>query len=168
MKKNVNDKVQWSYQKNEVYNPKHNDRQFKAENSEHIDADRTVQNVYWDCFQGFRTDHDETLDSFDDVERKFYRVFCKLYFSDFETQSKKKIDFINYLVYGKGNKIYNLRQGGKDRFTMGKFKMEELEEEMGTEEMQRFLNIEADRGTSELEAYRNLMYILGIEFSGNE
>ncbi|MCI7303074.1 MAG: hypothetical protein SOR93_14100 [Clostridiales Family XIII bacterium] len=37
-------------------------------------------------------------------------------------------------------------------------------EEMTREEMQRFLIKEAQRGTSEIEAYRNLMEILGIEF----
>ena len=35
---------------------------------------------------------------------------------------------------------------------------------MTKEEMQRYLIKEAQRGTSELEAYRNLMEILGIEF----
>ena len=35
---------------------------------------------------------------------------------------------------------------------------------MTKEEMQRFLIKEAQRGTSELEAYRNLMEIIGIEF----
>ncbi len=35
---------------------------------------------------------------------------------------------------------------------------------MEADEMQRFLNIEAQRGSSEMEAYRNLMEILGIEF----
>ena len=35
---------------------------------------------------------------------------------------------------------------------------------MTTEEMQRYLIKEAQRGTSELEAYRNLMEILGIAF----
>lgn len=37
-------------------------------------------------------------------------------------------------------------------------------EEMTKEEMQRFLIKEARRGSSEMEAYRNLMEILGIEF----
>lgn len=37
-------------------------------------------------------------------------------------------------------------------------------EEMTKEEMQRYLIKEAQRGSSELEAYRNLMEILGIEF----
>ncbi len=37
-------------------------------------------------------------------------------------------------------------------------------EEMTKEEMQRFLIKEAQRGAEELEAYRNLMEILGIEF----
>ena len=32
------------------------------------------------------------------------------------------------------------------------------------EEMQRFLIKEAQRGSTEMEAYRNLMEILGIEF----
>lgn len=37
-------------------------------------------------------------------------------------------------------------------------------EEMTKEEIQRYLIKEAQRGSSELEAYRNLMEILGIEF----
>lgn len=37
-------------------------------------------------------------------------------------------------------------------------------EEMTKEEMQRFLIKEAQRGVGELEAYRNLMEILGIEY----
>lgn len=37
-------------------------------------------------------------------------------------------------------------------------------EEMTKEEMQRYLIKEAQRGSSELEAYRNLMEILGIKF----
>ena len=37
-------------------------------------------------------------------------------------------------------------------------------EPMTKEEMQRFLIKEAQRGSSEIEAYRNLMEILGIEY----
>ena len=36
--------------KHGAYNPKHNDRKFDEENSEHIDAERTKFNVYWDCY----------------------------------------------------------------------------------------------------------------------
>ena len=32
--------------KNGDYNPKHNDRRFDIENSEHIDVDRSRQNIY--------------------------------------------------------------------------------------------------------------------------
>ncbi len=39
-----------------------------------------------------------------------------------------------------------------------------MSEEMTKEEMQRFLIKEAQRGTSEIDAYRNLMDIIGIEF----
>ena len=35
---------------------------------------------------------------------------------------------------------------------------------MANEELQRFLIKEAQRGSTEIEAYRNLMEILGIEF----
>ena len=35
---------------------------------------------------------------------------------------------------------------------------------MTEDEMQRFLIKEAQRGSTEIEAYRNLMEILGIEF----
>ena len=38
------------------------------------------------------------------------------------------------------------------------------EESMTKEEMQRFLIKEAQRGSTEIEAYRNLMEILGIEY----
>ena len=41
--------------KNGAYNPKHNDRKFDLKNSEHIDAERAKRNIYWDCYQGFRT-----------------------------------------------------------------------------------------------------------------
>ena len=37
-------------------------------------------------------------------------------------------------------------------------------EPMTKEEMQRFLIKESQRGAEEIEAYRNLMEILGIEF----
>ena len=40
-------------------------------------------------------------------------------------------------------------------------------EEMTKEEMQRYLIKEAQRGSTELEAYRNLMEILGIEFQND-
>ena len=33
--------------KHGTYNPRHNDRRFDVENSEHIDAERARQNVYW-------------------------------------------------------------------------------------------------------------------------
>ena len=38
--------------KHGTYNPRHNDRRFDVENSEHIDAERARQNVYWDCYRG--------------------------------------------------------------------------------------------------------------------
>ena len=39
--------------KNGTYNPKHNDRRFNLDHSEHIDNERALHNVYWDRYQGF-------------------------------------------------------------------------------------------------------------------
>lgn len=49
--------------------------------------------------------------------------------------------------------------------------MEERENEMENmtrEEMQRFLNLMNNDGKTELEAYRRLAYVLGIEFPQND
>ena len=60
-----------------TYNPRHNDRRFDVENSEHIDAERARQNVYWDCYRGFTTHefrgNPEQPDfSFEEIERMYY------------------------------------------------------------------------------------------------
>lgn len=70
--------------KNGAYNPKHNDRSFDIANSEHIDADRARQNVYWDCYNGIRTGLIESKDveletTFDEVEQLFYEVHYRKY-----------------------------------------------------------------------------------------
>ena len=63
--------------KHGTYNPRHNDRRFDVENSEHIDADRARQNIYWDCYRGFTThefrENPEQPDfSFEEIERMYY------------------------------------------------------------------------------------------------
>ena len=72
--------------KNGVYNPKHNDRRFDVEKSEHIDPDRTKENVYWDCYQGFHyaansEKADQIIHSFEEIESLYYwehyEDFCK-------------------------------------------------------------------------------------------
>ncbi|MBO5564528.1 MAG: serine/arginine repetitive matrix protein 2 [Lachnospiraceae bacterium] len=72
--------------KNGTYNVKHNDRRFDVEKSEHIDAERTKQNVYWDMYQGYYSDdmlpeNEEMTASFSEVERRFYHEryfdFCE-------------------------------------------------------------------------------------------
>jgi len=72
--------------KNGVYNPKHNDRQFDVENSEHIDQERMQENVYWDRYQGYHYPRDQeqeekVLYSFEQVEKIFYQkrynAFCE-------------------------------------------------------------------------------------------
>ena len=63
--------------KHGTYNPRHNDRRFDVENSEHIDAQRAKKNVYWDCDRGFTTpelrENPEQPDfSFEEIERMYY------------------------------------------------------------------------------------------------
>ena len=63
--------------KHGTYNPKHNDRSFNLANSDHIDPERAKDNIYWDCFHGFRSaidpqDPDDLAATFSDVERQFY------------------------------------------------------------------------------------------------
>ena len=62
--------------KNGVYNPKHNDRNFKIENSEHIDPELAKKDFLWDCYQGFATtemrDREELSSRFEKVEQAFY------------------------------------------------------------------------------------------------
>ncbi len=72
--------------KNGAYNPKHNDRRFNVENSDHIDLERAKRNVYWDCYQGFHFPSDQSQEeqisySFEQVEQAFYNEqyydFCE-------------------------------------------------------------------------------------------
>lgn len=60
--------------KHGVYDVKHNDRDFDVENSEHIDPERTKENVYWDCYQGysFAGSSQERQFTFTEVERAYY------------------------------------------------------------------------------------------------
>lgn len=61
--------------KHGVYNPKHNDREFDEENSEHIDSERTKFNVYWDCYQGYSLPNDENERArftFKEAEKAYY------------------------------------------------------------------------------------------------
>lgn len=63
--------------KNGAYNPKHNDRRFDLENSEHIDTERAKRNIYWDCYRGITTSDNRNADakqdfSFEKVEQMYY------------------------------------------------------------------------------------------------
>ena len=61
--------------KHGVYDVKHNDRDFDVEHSEHIDSERTKQNVYWDCYQGYTTMADRGKEdnfSFNQIEMAYY------------------------------------------------------------------------------------------------
>ena len=63
--------------KNGTYNPKHNDRRFDVEHSEHINPEMTRKNIYWDCYTGiksvaFRENPDVKDFSFEEIEKLYY------------------------------------------------------------------------------------------------
>ena len=63
--------------KNGTYNPKHNDRRFDVEHSEHINPEMTRKNIYWDCYTGiksvaFRENPSEEDFSFEEIEKLYY------------------------------------------------------------------------------------------------
>lgn len=61
--------------KHGTYDAKHNDRRFDVENSEHIDAERTKMNVYWDCYQGNSLPNDKDARArftFTEIEKAYY------------------------------------------------------------------------------------------------
>ena len=65
--------------KNGTYNPKHNDRRFDLENSEHIDAERANRNIYWDCYRSITTSDNRNADAEQDfffvlVEQMYYNA----------------------------------------------------------------------------------------------
>ncbi|MDO4207583.1 MAG: serine/arginine repetitive matrix protein 2 [Lachnospiraceae bacterium] len=65
--------------KNGTYNPKHNDRRFNLDHSEHIDNERALHNVYWDRYQGFhlpnnKEEEDAVKYSFEEIEKTFYSL----------------------------------------------------------------------------------------------
>ena len=65
--------------KHGVYNPKHNDRRFNVQHSDHIDSERKKKNLYWDCYQGIFKDENPAEMTFEQVEEKFYEEI----FADF-------------------------------------------------------------------------------------
>ena len=75
--------------KHGVYNPKHNDRKFDIANSEHIDAEREKQNIYWDCYRGYvQNPSDETLRNWGAVEPEasfhdIEKMYDEDHYSDF-------------------------------------------------------------------------------------
>lgn len=54
-----------------AFTPKHNDRNFNIKNAEHIDPERTKNNIYWN-WTGKQM-------SFEDAEKTFYEEHCREY-----------------------------------------------------------------------------------------
>ena len=91
--------------KHGVYNPKHNDRKFDIANSDHIDAEREKQNIYWDCYRGYvQNPSDRTLREWGPVEPEAsFHDIEKMYYED------------NYSGYIQGQNARNVKNRHPDR-----------------------------------------------------
>ncbi|MBQ3279040.1 MAG: hypothetical protein IJG94_07730 [Clostridia bacterium] len=78
--------------KSGAYSSKHNDRQFDAENAEHINKTRMLQNVYWDYLNGERTHAEQPAGeypSFQTMEKQFYTERYSGYLSGQAERNRK-------------------------------------------------------------------------------
>lgn len=89
--------------KHGTYDAKHNDRRFDVENSEHIDAERTKMNVYWDCYQGYslQNDKDERARfTFTEIEKVDCQHFFRQIFLGYFPDIVQAFDTLGRNVYG--------------------------------------------------------------------
>jgi len=56
------------------YDVNHNDREFNSKNADHINSEKSLQNVYWDCYQGYRFhgSEKERRYTFSEIEKSYY------------------------------------------------------------------------------------------------
>lgn len=72
------DKTLTNVNKRITHKQKHNDRNFTSETDKHINASMSVENVYWNCFEGVYMDIDKSSKmTFEEVERKHYEEYYK-------------------------------------------------------------------------------------------
>ena len=78
--------------KNGSFGSKHNDRNFDAENADHIDSSRIHMNMYWDYQNGLRTHAEQEqgdYPSFADVEKQFYTERYSAYIAGQHERNRK-------------------------------------------------------------------------------
>ena len=91
-----------------AYNVKHNDRNFDVSNSEHIDAERTKGNIYWDCYQGYCLPgmEDNRKYTFSEIEKEFY---YENYHEFVEGQNRRNREASMMVYMEKYNPSYAIR-----------------------------------------------------------
>jgi len=95
--------------KHGAYDAKHNDRRFDVENSEHIDAERTKFNVYWDCYQGYSLPNDENERArftFSEVEKAYYVENYSDHVDGQNERNRKAIKDVLYHFLGADRNVY--------------------------------------------------------------
>lgn len=72
-----------------IYNPKHNDRQFQVENSDHIHREKLPQNIYWDCYRGLLPIEGENPIADFNFEKAEHCYYWQQYFDFIEAQNQR-------------------------------------------------------------------------------
>lgn len=141
---------------NGVFKAGHNDRSFNLENAEHVDADRSKWNVYWDYLQGYNLADEngvrpERKYLFDEVEYLYYH---KQFGDSIDAQNER------HEKSRHAERIRNVRQIMEDSRTCPEETIYQLGTKDGYEDPAVFVKVAAELFEVIQEKYGSHMQIL--------
>ena len=141
---------------NGVFKAGHNDRSFNLENAEHVDADRSKWNVYWDYLQGYNLADEngvrpERQYLFDEVEYLYYH---KQFGDSIDAQNER------HEKSRHAERIRNVRQIMEDSRTCPEETIYQLGTKDGYEDPAVFVKVAAELFEVIQEKYGSHMQIL--------
>lgn len=143
---------------NGVFKAGHNDRSFNLENAEHVDADRSKWNVYWDYLQGYNLADEngvrpERKYLFDEVEYLYYH---KQFGDSIDAQNER------HEKSRHTERIRNVRQIMEDSRTCPEETIYQLGTKDGYEDPAVFVKVAAELFEVIQEKYGSHMQILDL------
>ena len=141
---------------NGVFKAGHNDRSFNLENAEHVDADRSKWNVYWDYLQGYNLADENGVRP----ERKY--LFDEVEYLYYHKQFGDSIDAQNgrHEKSRHTERIRNVRQIMEDSRTCPEETIYQLGTKDGYEDPSVFVKVAAELFEVIQEKYGSHMQIL--------
>lgn len=139
-----------------VFKAGHNDRSFNLENAEHVDADRSKWNVYWDYLQGYNLADENGVR----LERKY--LFDEVEYLYYHKQFGDSIDAQNerHEKSRHTERIRNVRQIMEDSRTCLEETIYQLGTKDGYEDPAVFVKVAAELFEVIQEKYGSHMQIL--------